>query len=72
MKCHQGIDLKICSCGLFIYLFIANACGFFIETTKNGRTHHVRKVRVHPSLEVSQRQLNKGWRQHKGELKKPF
>lgn len=30
------------------------------------------KIEVHPSLEVSPRQVNKGWRKHKGELKKAF
>lgn len=30
------------------------------------------KIEVHPSLEVSPRQVNKGWRKHKGELKKTF
>jgi len=30
------------------------------------------KIEVHPSLEVSPRQVNKGWCKHKGELKKAF
>jgi hypothetical protein len=30
------------------------------------------KINVHPSLEVSLIQVNKGWRKHKGKLKKAF
>jgi hypothetical protein len=43
MKRGQGINLKIRSCGFFVYFIFANAYGFFVEINESGRTHHARK-----------------------------